>query len=505
MAHHDLRGFLSQLESAGDLRRITAEVDPHLEITEITQRVVRAGGPALLFENVKGSRLPLAMNVFGTQERMAAALHAGSLDEIGARIAELVRPELPHGLSGLRDALAKVGQLRAVPPRKVKDAPCQEVVLTGDQVDLDALPALHTWPEDGGAFFNLGLTHTKDPVTGVRNLGLYRLQRHDARTVGMHWQIHKDSRAHHDSAERRGERLPVAIAFGAPPAVTYAATAPLPADIDEYLFAGFLGQRRVEMVDCRTVPLQVPADSEVVLEGWLDPGERRPEGPFGDHTGFYTPVEPFPALTVTCQTMRRDALFQSIVVGRPPTEDGPLGKATERIFLPLLRMIVPDIVDYDLPEAGVFHNCAIVSIDKRYPKHAQKVMNAVWGAHLLSLTKLVVVVDADCDVHDYNEVAWRAFGNVDYAHDLLLTSGPVDHLDHASYAQFWGGKIGVDATRKLPEEGYQRGWPEMITQAPEIVARVSERWAEYGLGDPARPGAGASRRGGRRRPRGAGR
>lgn len=493
MAHQDLRSFLAELEAAGDLRRIAAPVDPHLEVTEIVQRVVAAGGPALLFENVKGSSMPLAMNVFGTERRMAAALHAGSLDEIGARIAELVRPELPHGLSGLREALGKVGQLRAAPPRRVKDAPCQEVVLTGDQVDLDALPALHTWPDDGGAFFNLGLTHTKDPATGVRNIGLYRLQRHDARTVGVHWQIHKDSRAHHDVAERRGERLPVAIAFGAPPAVSYAASAPLPADIDEYLFAGFLGQRRVEMVDCRTVPLQVPADCEVVLEGWLDPGERRPEGPFGDHTGFYTPVEPFPALTVTCQTMRRAPVFQSIVVGRPPTEDGPLGKATERIFLPLLRLIIPDIVDYDLPEAGVFHNCAIVSIDKRYPKHAQKVMNAVWGAHLLSLTKLVVVVDADCDVHDYQQVAWRAFGNVDYAHDLLLTSGPVDHLDHASYRQFWGGKIGVDATRKLPEEGYDRGWPDMITQAPEVVARVSERWSEFGLDLP----GGTGPRGGR--------
>lgn len=483
MAYDDLRSFLKTLEREGELRRIKVQVDPYLEVGEITDRVQKAHGPALLFENVKGSELPLAMNVFGTQRRLCLALGIKSLDEIGDRIGELLKPELPHGFSGFKDALGKVAQLRSVPPKHVKNAPCQQIVLTDDQVDLNALPALHTWPRDGGAFFNLGLTHTKHPETGSRNLGLYRLQRHDARTIAMHWQIHKDSTNHYAVAQRLGERLPVAIAFGCPPVVTYAATAPLPADIDEYLFAGFVQRERVELVDCKTVPLQVPAHCEVVLEGWLEPGVTRPEGPFGDHTGFYTPVEPFPALTVTALTMRKDAMFQSIVVGRPPTEDGPLGKATERFFLPLLKTIVPDIVDYDLPETGGFHNCAIVSIDKRYPKHAQKVMNAIWGAHLMSLTKLIVVVDADCDVHDYAEVSWRAFGNVDYAHDLLLVEGPVDHLDHASYQQFWGGKVGVDATRKLPGEGYARdgGWPEMISSDPATAATVDRRWKEYGL------------------------
>jgi len=483
MAYEDLRSFLKTLEREGELRRIKVQVDPHLEVGEITDRVQKAHGPALLFENVKGTDLPLAMNVFGTQRRLCLALGIKSLDEIGERIGELLKPELPHGLSGFKDALGKVAQLRSVPPKHVKSAPCQQIVLTDDQVDLNALPALHTWPNDGGAFFNLGLTHTKHPETGARNLGLYRLQRHDARTIGMHWQIHKDSTNHYAVAQRLGERLPVAVAFGCPPVVTYAATAPLPADIDEYLFAGFVQRERVELVDCKTVPLQVPANCEVVLEGWLEPGVTRPEGPFGDHTGFYTPIEPFPALTVTAVTMRKNAMFQSIVVGRPPTEDGPLGKATERFFLPLLKTIVPDIVDYDLPETGGFHNCAIVSIDKRYPKHAQKVMHAIWGAHLMSLTKLIVVVDADCDVHDYAEVSWRAFGNVDYARDLLLTEGPVDHLDHASYQQFWGGKLGLDATRKLPGEGYARdgGWPEMITSDPATAATVDRRWKEYGL------------------------
>ncbi|HVE98835.1 MAG TPA: menaquinone biosynthesis decarboxylase [Mycobacteriales bacterium] len=482
MAYADLPDFLRRLEREGELRHVRARVDPHLEITEIVTRVVRDGGPALVFDNVVGASMPLAINVFGTERRMAMALGVQRLDEIGDRIAALIAPELPHGLGGMREALGKVASLRGVPPKKVRSAPCQEVVLRGDEVDLRAIPALHTWPGDGGAFFNLGLTHTRHPETGVRNLGLYRLQRHDRNTVGMHWQIHKDSNAHHAVAERRGERLPVAIAFGCDPVVTYAASAPLPG-IDEYLFAGFIRGKRVELVDCKTVPLQVPATAQVVFEGWLEPGDRRPEGPYGDHTGFYTPVEPFPALTVDCVTMQRKPVFQTIVVGRPPQEDGPLGKATERIFRPLIKMTVPEIVDYDLPVAGVFHNCAIVSIEKRYPKQAQKVMHAIWGAGLLSLSKLVVVVDADCDVHDYAEVAWRAFGNVDYAHDLLVTSGPVDHLDHAAYQQFWGGKAGIDATRKLPTEGYARagGWPEMIEQDPAVVARVSQRWKELGL------------------------
>jgi 4-hydroxy-3-polyprenylbenzoate decarboxylase len=483
VAYDDLREFLARLERAGELRRVGVPVDPHLEVGEIVQRVLRARGPALLFERPTRGSMPLAVNVFGTERRMATALGVDRLDEIGERIGALLRPELPVGLGGLRQALGKVAQLRAVPPRRVRTAPCQDVVLRGRDVDLDLLPGIQAWPEDGGVFLNLGLTHTRHPVTGARNLGMYRLQRHDARTVGLHWQIHKDSNAHHAVAERRGERLPVAVAFGCDPAVTYAASAPLPADIDEYLFAGFLRRDRVEMVDCVTVPLQVPANAQVVLEGWLEPGARRPEGPFGDHTGFYTPVEPFPALSVDCMTMQRDPVFQTIVVGRPPQEDGPIGKATERIFLPLIRLTTPDIVDYDLPVEGVFHNCVIVSIDKRYPKHAQKVMNAIWGAGLLSLSKLIVVVDADCDVHDYREVAWRAFGNVDYAHDVLHTVGPVDHLDHASYEQFWGGKLGVDATRKLAGEGYRRagGWPAEAVMSPAVKSLVDRRWPEYGL------------------------
>jgi 4-hydroxy-3-polyprenylbenzoate decarboxylase len=482
VAYTDLAQFVRALEKSGELRRVTVPVDPDLEVTGIVQRVVRAGGPALLFTNPTRGSMPLLINLFGTTERMCRALGVGSLDEIGERIAGLLKPELPQGIGGFREALGKAAQLRNVPPRHVRRAPCQQRVLRGDEVDLNLLPGLKAWPDDGGVFLNLGLTHTRHPETGARNLGMYRLQQQDSRTVSLHWQIHKDSTSHAAIAERRGERLPVAIAFGCPPAVTYAASAPLPGDIDEYLFAGFLQRERVELVDCLSVPLQVPAAAQVVLEGWVEPGARLPEGPFGDHTGFYTPVEPFPYVRVETMTMAEDPIYQSIVVGRPPQEDGPLGKATERIFLPLIKMTVPEIVDYDLPEAGVFHNCVIVSIEKRFPKHAQKVMNAIWGAGLLSLSKLVVVVDADCDVHDYAEVAWRAFGNVDYAHDALHTVGPVDHLDHGSYEQFFGGKLGIDATRKLPTEGYKRGWPEECVLDAATLATVDRRWADYGIG-----------------------
>jgi 4-hydroxy-3-polyprenylbenzoate decarboxylase len=481
MAYDDLRRFLDDLEAEGDLIRVSTQVDPDLEVAEIVSRVVADHGPALLFENVKGSAMPLAINLFGTERRMAKALGLTELDEVGHRIADLLKPELPKGMSGFKDALAKAASLRSVPPKRVKQAPVQQRILKGDDVDLNLLPGIRQWPQDGGTFLNLGLTHTKHPETGQRNLGMYRLQQHDRRTIGMHWQIHKDSNAHHAVAERRGERLPVAIAFSCPPAVTYAASAPLPGEIDEYLFAGFLAGERVEMVDCISVPLQVPANAQIVVEGWLEPGQRMDEGPFGDHTGFYTPIEPFPFLTVETMTMQADPVFQTIVVGRPPQEDGPIGLATERFFLPLVRLTVPEIVDYHLPEYGAFHNCVIVSIDKRFPKHAHKVMNALWGMGLMSLTKLIVVVDKDVDVHDYAEVAWRVLGNVDYDHDVLHTTGPVDHLDHSAYQQFWGGKMGIDATRKLAAEGYTREWPDEIVQDVNVVEQVTRRWAEFGI------------------------
>jgi 4-hydroxy-3-polyprenylbenzoate decarboxylase len=481
--YQDLREFLDALDRAGELHRVSVPVDPTLEISEIVTRTVRGRGPALLFERPTRGEMPVAINLFGTHRRMAMALGVDDVEEIAARIGDLVKPELPVGWAGIRDGLGKLMQLKSVPPKKVRSAPCQEVVHKGADVDLERLPGLQTWPGDGGVFHNYGLTHTRHPETGKRNLGLYRLQQHGRNTLGMHWQIHKDSTAHHAVAERLGQRLPVAVAIGCDPVVSYAASAPLPSDIDEYLFAGFLRGERVELVDCLTATgLQVPANAQIVLEGYVEPGERAPEGPFGDHTGFYTPVEPFPVLHVECVTTQRDPIYHSSVTSKPPQEDGPIGHATERIFLPLIKIMIPDIVDMSMPEPGVFHNCLVVSIRKRYPKQAQKVMNAIWGAHLLSLTKLIVVVDDDCDPSDYHEVAFRAFGNVDYSHDLLLTQGPVDHLDHSSYQQFWGGKAGLDATRKLPSEGYGRGWPDPAVMSPEVVSTVDRRWREYGFG-----------------------
>ena len=337
----DLPEFLTALERAGELHRVTAPVDPDLEISEIVTRTVRRGGPALLFERPTRGEMPVAINLFGTRRRMAMALGVDDVEEIAARISALAKPELPVGWAGIRDGLGKLLQLKSVPPKRVKTAPCQEVVYRGEQVDLDRLPGLRTWPEDGGIFHNFGLTHTVHPETGVRNVGLYRLQQHSKNTLGMHWQIHKDSAAHHAVAERLGRRLPVAVAIGCDPVVSYVATAPLPPDIDEYLFAGFLRGERVELVDCLTVPLRVPANAQIVLEGYVEPGERLPEGPFGDHTGFYTPVEPFPVLHVECMTMQRDPVYHSIVTSKPPQEDGPIGHATERIFLPLLKMLDP--------------------------------------------------------------------------------------------------------------------------------------------------------------------
>jgi 4-hydroxy-3-polyprenylbenzoate decarboxylase len=479
--YENLKDFIGALDRAGELHRVGVPVDPTLEISEIVTRTVRAHGPALLFERPTRGDMPVAINLFGTHQRMAMALGVSNVDEIGARIGELVKLELPVGLGGIREGLSKLRQLTSVPPKKVRTAPSQETVYKGSDVDLGRLPGLQTWPGDGGVFHNYGLTHTRHPETGKRNLGLYRLQQHGPNTLGMHWQIHKDSTAHHAVAERRGERLPVAIAIGCDPVVSYAATAPLPSEIDEYLFAGFLRGERVELVDCLTVPLQVPAHAQIVLEGYVEPGERAPEGPFGDHTGFYTPVEPFPVLHIECMTTQRDPLYHSIVTSKPPQEDGPIGHATERIFLPLIKLMIPDIVDMSMPEPGVFHNCLVVSIRKRFPKQAQKVMHAIWGAHLLSLTKLIVVVDDDCDPSDYHEVAFRAFGNVDYGRDLVVGEGPVDHLDHASYQQFWGGKAGIDATRKLPTEGYTRGWPEPAEMSPDVVSTVDRRWREYGF------------------------
>jgi 4-hydroxy-3-polyprenylbenzoate decarboxylase len=474
----DLRGWIALLEREGELVRVGAEVDPDLEITEITDRVVKAGGPALLFENVKGSRHQLLINQFGTERRMCLAFGAPSLDDVARKLEDVLEMQPPQGLVEKVRGLRKLKSIADSQPRTVRAGPVQDVVLTGDDVDLDALPIQRCWPGDPAPFITLPAVITQDPKTGTRNVGMYRMQQIDGRSTFMHWQLHKDGRMDYVASDGK---LEVAVALGLDPVATYSASAPLPKHIDEFMLAGFLKGEPVELVRGKSVDLEVPANAEIVLEGYVQRGDEGVEGPFGDHTGYYSHAEPFPVFHVTAVTMRRDAIYPSIVVGKPPAEDAWLGKATERIFLPAVRMTVPEIVDYDLPVAGAFHNCVIVSIRKAFPGHAQKVMHAIWGLGMLSLSKSVVVVDEWVDVHDYEDVFFRVTANVDPKRDVLLTEGPLDHLDHAPTLQFYGGKLGLDATHKGPAEG-AREWPEEIRMSPEIRALVDSRWDEYRIG-----------------------
>ena len=473
----DLRAWIALLEREGELVRVAAEVDPDLEITEIVDRTVKAGGPALLFEHPKGSEHPLLINQFGSERRMCLAFDATSLDEVAGRLQAVIEMQPPQGLVETVKGLAKLKSIADSMPRSVRSGPAQEIVLEGDAVDLGLLPIQRCWPGDPAPFITLPAVITKDPRTGTRNVGMYRMQRRDRRSTLMHWQVHKDGRMDYLATDGR---LEVAVALGLDPVTAYSASAPLPKHIDELMLAGFLRGDPVELVRARTVDLEVPAAAEIVLEGYVQAGDEETEGPFGDHTGYYSPAEPFPVFHLTAMTMRRDAIYPSIVVGKPPAEDAWLGKATERIFLPAIRMSVPEIVDYDLPVAGAFHNCAIVSIRKAYPGHAQKVMHAIWGLGLLSLTKSVVVVDEHVDVHDYAEVFFRVCANVDPKRDVLLSEGPLDQLDHTPVIPCYGGKLGIDATHKGTGEG-TREWPAEIVMSDEIRMKVDARWGEYGI------------------------
>ena len=457
--------------------RISAEVDPDLEITEIVDRTVKSGGPALLFEHPKGSEHPLLINQFGTERRMCLAFDAASLDEVASRLESVLEMQPPQGIVEKVKGLAKLKSIADSMPKRVRSGPCQEIVLEGDDVDLDLLPIQRCWPGDPAPFITLPAVITRDPRTGTRNAGMYRMQKIDRRSTFMHWQTHKDGRMDYLAADGK---LEVAVALGLDPVTAYSASAPLPKHIDEFMLAGFLRGEAVELVSGRTVDLEVPASAEIVLEGYVRRGDLGVEGPYGDHTGYYSPPEEFPVFHVTAMTMRRDAVYPSIVVGKPPAEDAWLGKATERIFLPAIRMNVPEIVDYDLPVAGAFHNCVIVSIRKAFPGHARKVMHAMWGLGLLSLSKSVVVVDEWVDVHDYEEVFFRVCANVDPKRDVLLSEGPLDQLDHAPLLESYGGKLGIDATHKGPDEG-ARPWPEEIVMSDEVKALVDRRWTEYGI------------------------
>jgi 4-hydroxy-3-polyprenylbenzoate decarboxylase len=413
---------------------------------------------------------------------MALALGVSRLEEIAERIRELVQLQPPKGFMEKLALLPKLRDLARFPPQVVSRGPSQEVVIRGDDVDLGALPILTTWPKDAGPFVTLPQVVTRDPVTGVRNVGCYRMQVVDRNTTLMHWQRHKDGAHHYDLVRERGERIPVAVALGGDPAAIYSATAPLPPAIDEYLFTGFLRGEPLRLVKAVTCDLEVPAESDLVLEGYVDPSEPvYPEGPFGDHTGFYTAESEYPAFHVTAITMRQDAVYPATIVGRPPMEDYWMGHATERIFLPLLQITLPEVVDYHMPAEGIFHNLVFVSIRKRYPGHAYKVMNGMWGIGLLSLAKLIVVVDAGVDVRNVQEAWWAALNNIDPERDVRFTMGPIDVLDHASREFSYGSKMGIDATRKWPEEGFRRAWPEKIAMDPEVKRRMAEKIRTWGL------------------------
>lgn len=480
MAYKDLREFIKILEENGFLKRIKAEVDPILEIAEINDRVVKEGGPALLFENPKGSKIPCVVNLFGSYERMKLALEVNSLDDIGRQMLEFLEPEIPTNLIEKLKALPKLKKLSGFIPKTVKSGPCKEVIIK-DNPSLDILPILKTWPEDGGRFITLPMVFTKDPDSGTRNCGMYRMHVYDSKTTGMHWHIHKDGAKHFRNAERLGKRLEVAVAIGSDPAVMYSSTAPLPEGVDEMLFAGFLRKAPVEMVKCETVDLKVPANSEIVIEGYCEPGERRIEGPFGDHTGYYSLKDEFPVFHITCITHRKDAIYPATIVGKPPMEDCYIAKATERIFLPLLKKQLPEVIDMNLPLEGVFHNIAIVSIDKRYPGHARRVMYALWGMGQMSFTKMIVVVDKWVDVQNPSEVVWRIGNNVDPKRDVVIVEGPLDVLEHASAIPAYGGKMGIDATKKWASEGFNRDWPNDTVMSDEIKKLVDSRWKEYGF------------------------
>jgi 4-hydroxy-3-polyprenylbenzoate decarboxylase len=475
--YSDLNDFISDLDKRQLLSRIRQTVSPDLEISAFTDRVCKlpGGGPALLFERPTGFDIPVATNLFGSTERMCLVLGVSSLDDVAREIDELLTPKMPSGLLDAFKMLPMLDRLRDLMPKTVKDAPCQEIVKRDGS--LDELPVLKTWPEDGGRYITFPLVMTKDPETGVRNMGTYRMQVFDGRTTAMHWQRHKGGAQHHRVAERMGKRLEVAVALSPDPALAYAATAPMPEGLDELLLAGFLARRRIELVKAVTVDLEVPASAQIVLEGYVEPGERRREGPFGDHTGFYSLAENFPVFHLTCITMRKKPVYLTTVVGIPPQEDYYLGKASERIFLPMIRKTVPEIVDMHFPAEGIFHNIVLVSIDKRYPGHARKIMNAFWGLGQLMFSKTIIVVDKDVDVQNVSEVAWIAGTHIDPQRDIQFTRGPMDDLENASDLPAYGSKMGIDATRKWPGEGFTREWPKRLVTS-EAAARKAEELLE---------------------------
>ena len=482
MAYTDLREFIDALEKAGELKRIPFEVDPRLEITEFADRSVKTGGPALLFEKPKGSAMPVLINAFASEKRMRLAMQVDSLEQIAGRISEYLQMRMPEGFLNKLKMLPILAEVGAFFPKIVKDGPCKEVIRK-DNFSLREIPVLRCWPQDGGPFITLPMVFSKNPETGKRNCGMYRMQVYDDRTTGMHWQTHKQGAEHYRRLLKEGKakRMEVAVAIGCDPASMYSAILPLPPDLDEMMIAGFLRSKPVEMVKCETNDVEVPANAEIVLEGFVELGELRTEGPFGDHTGFYSLEDEYPVFHVECMTHRKNPVYATTIVGPPPMEDFYMGKAVERIFLPLMRLQLPEVRDICMPAEGIFHNLLLVSIRKSYPLHARKVMHAIWGLGQAMFSKVIVVVDEDVDVQNLSEVAWKALNNIDPQRDIEFVMGPIDSLDHASRLPNFGSKMGVDATRKWKEEGFVRPWPDVITMSADVKARVDELWKKAGL------------------------
>ncbi len=480
MAYNSLAEFIQVLERAGELKRIAHPVQAKLEITEIADRVMKRGGPALLFENVVGKQIPVLINAFGSMKRMALALGVGDVEEIARAIEKLVQTKPPRSFKEKLHLLSELVRLAGIPPKIVKEAECQQIIHR--EPDLGALPVLTCWPADGGPFITLPAVFSKDPHKGTRNVGLYRMQVYDRQTTGMHWHLHKVGARHYQHQREQGGKLELAVCLGGDPALIYAATAPLPDQIDEILFTGFLRKKGLELVKAVTVDVEVPANSDIVIEGYVDPAEPlRREGPFGDHTGFYSLADDYPVFHVTCMTQRKNPIYPATIVGRPPMEDAFIGKATERIFLPLLRVTLPEIVDMNLPVHGVFHNLAVISIRKEYPGHARKVMHALWGLGQMMFSKILIVVDHDVNVHDLSEVTWVAANHIDPRRDTVLVDGPVDVLDHAAPIMGFGSKMGIDATRKWRSEGFERDWPDAIVMDEKTKRYIDSIWEKLGI------------------------
>jgi len=476
----DISELVEKLEKAGELKRVKTQVDSNLEVSEILSRVMHSNGPAILFENVKNFDMPILANAFGSLRRLEIGLEMQDFTEIGQRIVDMTRMEMPTGIFDKLRKLPELSKMADIAPKLQKSGPVTEVI--EESPSFDKIPILKTWPKDAGRFITFGLIATKHPETGVRNLGVYRMQVIDSTHAFMHWQKHKRGAHHYDIKKDSGSRIEAAVIIGSDPATVFSAVAPVPEGLDKYVFAGITRKTGIKTVKCRTVDLEVPANAEMVLEGYVDPSDIRMEGPFGDHTGYYTPPEPYPVFTLTGIMRRQKPVYLTTIVGKPILEDAYIGKVIERSFLPLIRMFHPEVVDFAMPASGWFQGMAIISIKKRYPGQAKKVMMGLWGMGQLALTKFFVVVDEDVNVHDLNDVVWAITTRSDAARDtVIINNTPTDTLDPASPLVNLGSKLGIDATQKTKEEGYQREIQELVKSDESIKKMVDSKWSSYGI------------------------